>query len=295
VKPGASRERVRCRLINGEDLDAVLRLLQAGFPGHKPGSWKTGLERMTRRSLPLGAPRYGYCLDVNGEIAGVILLIASSRRVNGEDTPFVNVASWYVIPRYRAYAQLLVSMALRNKTVTYTNVTPAPHTWPIVESQGYTRYCHGLFYAAAILTPPARDVSVMPFAEVSGMTEVRSVANFDMLKRHHELGCKVVIVRDGQSLSGYVFQKYCIRRGRIALPALLVLHGPDRQQLVRITGNLGRHFLRHAAPFLVMDANGPVDGLRGFYTSARGRKYFKGPHQPALCDLADSEFSIFGV
>lgn len=295
MKPGASRERIRCRLITDRDLDAVATILRAGFPGHKAGSWERGLEHMRWRAVPDGAPRYGYCLDVGGTIAGVILLIASSRQVGGEDALFINVASWYVVPDYRTYAQLLVSIALRNKLATYTNVTPAPHTWPIVENQGYTRYCNGLFVAAPVLKPPARGVSVIPFAKASGMAEVTELANFEMLQRHHALGCTVVVAKEQSRHDGYVFQRYRIKSGRVPLPAMLVLHAPDRAELVRIAGNLSRSLLRHAAPFLVMDANGPVDGLRGFYTESRGRKYFKGPHQPSLCDLADSEFAIFGV
>ncbi len=44
-----------------------------------------------------------------------------------------------------------------------------------------------------------------------------------------------------------------------------------------------------------MDADGPVEGLAGYYTEARGRKYYRGPHRPDYCDLADSEYAIFGV
>lgn len=295
MKPEASRQRVRCRLITDGDLDAVAKILREGFPGRGAGSWKTGLNRMRQRAVPDGAPRYGYCLDVGGTIAGIILLIASSRRINGEDALFINVASWYVVADYRAYAQLLVSIALRNKAATYTNITPAPHTWPIVENQGYTQYCNGLFVTASALKPPAPGISVVPFATASGMADVMGMADFEMLKRHHALGYPVVIVKERDSLAGYVFQRYRIKSGRLALPAMLVVHGPDRAQLVRVAGNLGRHLLRHAALFLVMDAIGPVDGLQGFYTGSRGRKYFKGPHKPALCDLADSEFAIFGV
>jgi hypothetical protein len=45
---------------------------------------------------------------------------------------------------------------------------------------------------------------------------------------------------------------------------------------------------------VLFDATGPVAGLPGFYTERRGCKFFKGPNPPALCDLADTEFAIFG-
>jgi hypothetical protein len=38
-----------------------------------------------------------------------------------------------------------------------------------------------------------------------------------------------------------------------------------------------------------------MPGLIGLYSEARGRKYFKGPRQPRLGDLADTELAIFGM
>ena len=55
----------------------------------------------------------------------------------GAAVPRCNLSSWYVEPSFRAYAPLLVSQALRHKHVTYLNVSPAPHTLPIIEAQGF--------------------------------------------------------------------------------------------------------------------------------------------------------------
>jgi hypothetical protein len=38
-----------------------------------------------------------------------------------------------------------------------------------------------------------------------------------------------------------------------------------------------------------------VAGLPGVYSEVRGHKYFKGPHQPRLGDLADTELAIYGA
>lgn len=290
MKPAAARERVRCRLINENDLDRVADLLCEGFSGRARQGWVNGLNKMHCREVPEGAPRFGHCLDAGGRLVGVILLIASSRLVDGMPANFTNVASWYVNPDYRAYAQLLVSIALRNKETTFANVSPAPHTWPIVENQGYTRYCNGLFFAAAALKAPGPGVTIEHLTDAH-----QALPEFEMLRRHRDMGCSVLVAREGDDLSGFVFRPYCIRSGKVTLPAMFVIHAPDRAQLVRLAGNLGRHFMWKAAPFLVMDADGPVAGLRGFYTERRGRKYFKGPHRPALCDLSDTEYAIFGV
>ena len=291
MEPAAARERVRCRLITGDDIAALIELLCKGFSGRARTVWDDGFARMAARQIPEGAPRYGYCLDAGGRLAGAILLIASTRIVEGVPNVFTNVASWYVDEHYRAYAQLLVSVALRNKQMTYTNVSPAPHTWPIVENQGYTRYCRGLFFTFGLLTPPAAGTRIVDF----NCQRHADVSDFALLQRHREMGCTVAVAETPHTTMGFVFRRYSIRGGRFPMPAMFAIHAPHVGEIKRLAGNLSRYFLRYAAPVIVFDADCPVDGLKGFYTQARGRKYFKGPHKPNHCQLADSEYAIFGV
>jgi hypothetical protein len=58
---------------------------------------------------------------------------------------------------------MLVSRALRHKDVTYVNVSPAPHTRPIIEAQGFARYCDGIFVAVPMLTDLLGGESVRLF------------------------------------------------------------------------------------------------------------------------------------
>ncbi len=291
MKPQQQKERVRCRPIAIGDLQSVAGLLSQGF-GRPKGEFLAALNLMSGRDIPDGAQRYGYCLDTGSRLVGAILLIASERETESGPAVFCNVASWYVIEDFRAYAQLLVSIALKHKHYTYTNVTPAPHTWDIVEKQGYTQYCGGLFFALAALKQPSPGVTIERF----DAARHAGIPQFDMLKRHQALGCEAVVARDAGRLDGMVFRRYRIRGGKLALPAMFTLHAPDRERLIAIAGNLGRYFaLRRLAPVLVMDADGKVEGLNGVFTARRGRKYFKGPHRPGLSDLSDTEYAIFGV
>ncbi len=291
MKPAAAAERVRCRLIADDDLPAVAGLLCEGFPGRARAVWEAGLTRMKLRELPQSAPRYGYCLSAGERLVGVILLIASERLVNGTPAIFTNVASWYVNETYRAYAQLLVSIALRNKETTYTNISPAPHTWSIVENQGYTRYCGGLFFALGLLTWPFAGTVIKQFDH----DKHGHLMDSALLRRHRDMGCDVVVAEEPHRATGFVFRRFHVRGGRLPTPAMFAIHAPAVGDITRLAGNLSRHFLRRAAPVIVLDAGGPIDGLTGFHTTARGRKYFKGPHRPALCQHADSEFAVFGV
>jgi hypothetical protein len=287
--------KIRCRQITKQDLPAAAALLLEGFPRRKLQHWQSGLERMTERAVPENAPQLGYCLDVNGTLVGIILLIASERIVDGVTANFTNVASWYVKPEYRPYAHQLAAMALKNRTTSYLNVTAAPHTWPVVENQGYRKYCNGLFFGFALLAKPVAGVKFHSFAGVVGREDIKAWPDFALLQRHAAWGCEVVVAEEAGNFSGYIFRRYAIRSGAIKLPAMFVVKAPSQGELVRLAGNLGRHLLKKAAPILVMDANGPVPGLIGHYTEKRGRKFVKGPNQPALCDLADTEFAVFEI
>jgi hypothetical protein len=287
--------KIRCRQITSSGLAAVARLLAEGFPRRRHAFWQKGLERMARRQCPEGSPQFGYCLDADGQLVGVILMIASQRSINGVPATFTNLASWYVKPEFRPYAHQLAAMALKNRTTSYVNVTAAPSTWPVVESQGYRKYCNGLFFAWAALAKPQPTISIHGFSEVSARADVRAMAEFDILQRHAQWGCTVLVVEEAGKLSGFVFRRLAMRSGLISLPAMFAIHAPSRDELVRLAGNFGRYFIWSAAPILVMDANGPVPGLRGLFTEKRGRKFAKGPLQPDLCNLADTELAIFGI
>jgi hypothetical protein len=68
----------------------------------------------------------------------------------------------------------------------------------------------------------------------------------------------------------------------------------DIAEFVRCAGAIGRALIRHGKISVVLDANGRIPGLPGFYSTLRGRKYFKGPHPPRLADLTDTELVLFG-
>jgi hypothetical protein len=85
-----------------------------------------------------------------------------------------------------------------------------------------------------------------------------------------------------------------IRRGWIAPPAMQLIYCRDIAEYVQCAGAIGRALIRHGKISVLLDSNGPVPGLTGFYSSARGRKYFKGPHTPRLADLTDTELVLYG-
>ena len=142
----------RIREISESDIEATADLLTRGFVHRSREYWIRGLQRQGTRSLPPDTPRYGYLLENEGAPVGCLLMIYSSKVLDGEMTTCCNVSSWYVDPAFRNAAALFASMVQKRKDVTYFNVTPAHPTWPILEAQGFTAYCGGLYFSAPALS-----------------------------------------------------------------------------------------------------------------------------------------------
>ncbi len=283
------------REILESDLAAIGDLLTRGFVHRKREYWLQGLQRQAKRSLPSGVPRFGYLLESQEAPVGCLLLMYSTKVIDGEAAIFCNVSSWYVDPAFRNYAALFAAMAQKRKDVTYFNVTPATPTWPILEAQGYKAYCRGLFFSMPALSPSGRGMTIETVTP-----DTRSITglpddDLELLKRHAHYGSLSLVCHIAASTLPFVFFPLRKRRGVIPLPAMELGYCRSIDDYVHCAGAIGRYLLRRGKPIIIVDANGPMTALPGIYTEARGRKYFKGPHQPRLGDLADTELAIYGL
>lgn len=285
----------RFREIQQSDVEAIADLLTRGFVHRSRDYWMLGLRRQGARSLPPDAPRYGYLMESDGKPVGCLLLIYSTRTIDGQATICCNVSSWYVDPEFRNYAALFASMTQKRKDITYFNVTPAAPTWPILEAQGFQVYCRGLYFSFPVLSRNGRGMRVEAVtpdtASVAGLTD----EELSMLKRHAGYGCLSLVCRTADEVVPFVFFSLRKRRGIVPLPALQLGFCREIADYVRCASAMGHYLLRRGSPVVILDANGPIAGLVGIYSEARGRKYFKGPGRPRLGDLADTELAIFGM
>jgi hypothetical protein len=285
----------RVREILESDLEAIGDLLTRGFVHRSRDYWMRGLQRQGARSLPANAVRYGYLLENQDKPVGCLLLIYSGKTIDGETVSFCNLSSWYVDPAFRNYAALFASMAQKRKDVTYFNVTPAVPTWPILEAQGFVPYCCGLYFSLPALVRSGRGIkieTVVPDTpDIAGLPG----ADLEMLKRHAEYGGLSLVCHTAEGALPFIFLPLRKRRGIIPLPGMQLGYCRSIADYIHCAGAIGRCLLRRGRPVIIIDANGPVAGLPGFYTEARGRKYFRGPHRPRLGDLADTELAIYGM
>jgi hypothetical protein len=288
-------QKLRCREITAGDIDAVADLLTRGFFGRPRQYWLQGLRRQAEREVPEGYPRFGYLLDNGGTVVGVLLLLYSSKSCSSATSIHCNLSSWYVEPAFRNYAPLLTKIAQRHKEVTYLNISPATWTWPIIEAQGFNSYCSGLFFSIPALSRAEPGMTLETIASDIRAIEGLSGEEVERLARHTRYGCLSLVCRTtaGGALP-FILLPMRIRRGWIAPPAMQLIYCRELAEYLQCAGAIGRALIRRGKISVVLDANGPIAGLAGIYSSARGRKYFKGPHPPALADLTDTELVLYG-
>ena len=287
-----SKPKVQCREIVESDRSAVADLLTRGFDHTRTrGFWLNAFDSLSKHPTPAGYPRYGYALVADGAIVGVLLLIFA--RVSAASGPTVrcNVSSWYVEPAFRMYGTMLVSRALKHRDVTYYNITPAPHTLPILEAQGYVRYCDGRFIAVPMLSARGMGDRVQRVTPDTTPGEDLSAAEIDMLVQHQCYGCISVVCGPPGARQPFVFAR---RRRYGVVPFAFLVYCRTLDSFVQSARPLGLFLAARGIPLVILDANGPVRGLIGMYSEPYP-KYFKGSDRPALGDIAFSERAVFGV
>lgn len=290
---------LRCRPILEGDLDAVIGLLRKGFADRSEVYWRRGLARHRDRELPTGYPIYGYLLEAGRQAVGVLLTLFTA--VETERGPAVrcNVSSWYVEPAFRSQGTLLEAVATRRAEVVYLDVTPAPHTWPIMEARGFTRYCRGQMLACLALSR-VRPGAVARIAAPGDPLPELAPGDRQLLRDHVAYGCIGLVCTDPAGARPLVFQRRTIGLvpnlktfGQIPCLQLVFTQAPE--DLARFAGVAGRALRRVAwTPLAVIDAAGPIPGLVGRYFEGRAPKYVRGPGGVGLGDLAYTELVLFG-
>ena len=280
---------VRCREIVASDLEGVINILTIGFEHDRDRSyWVSAIRRLAEHTTPPGLPKFGHLLESNGVPVGVLLQIFSSRLIDGATSLRCNGSGLYVAPAFEAYATLLVKRAERYRGITYLNITPGPHTWPMLEAWGYKRFSSGLFICIPTLCRPLPNLHIR-VASANSQDGRLQPFETDLLLAHANYGCLSVICEFRANIYPFVF---ALRR-KYGLPLAHLIYCRDQNDFVWLAGSLGQFLRQRGFPLVVLDANGPIRGLIGRYLVMRP-KFWKGPEPPRLGDLPFTERAMFG-
>jgi hypothetical protein len=238
-------------------------------------------------------PRYGYLLESDGEPVGVLLLIFASVIIDGKASTRCNLSSWYVEPAFRSYGALLSLRATKHKHVTYLNITPDRHTWPILEAQGYQRFSSGMFFAVPPLCRSLFSARVKTVSTELGPGQGLQPFEVELLSSHAGYGCISLICETSTGRHPFVFSRRS-RFGSTPVPFAHLIYCRTLEEFVRFSGPLGRFLARHGVPLIAIASNGPIKDLSGKYVDEQPQ-FFSGSERPRLGDVAYSERAMFGI
>jgi hypothetical protein len=282
----AERPLVACREIVETDLPEVASLLAEGFPRRSLDYWRQGLARLALHGWSGGQPRFGFILTAGGVAVGVLLLIHAATR--DQTGTRANISSWYVRPEFRSCAAILNQYALRNRAVTYVNISAARFTWKLIEALGFKRAWSGLFLATTLRPLRPGDAIVH---DASRETPPPEIAR--LLTDHLAFGCIALWVQGEEGCAPFIFRRRVLHRLR--LPTAMLIFCPSIALLERFAAPLARALLKRGLPFMLAATPHPLRGFAGLHFPERMPVYIKGDKPLAIGDLSYTEAAIFGM
>jgi len=284
--------RLSTRQITEADFSSIATLLSRGFPKRKRKFWLAALEQLRSRSSPAGLPRYGYVFEADDLKVGVVLTVCSTSRLNDRMSTRCNLSSWYVEPKYRSYAAMFRSLVIADGDLTYLNISARPNTWPIIEAQGFSRYCNGVFIATPTLRGLFSGAKVKVLYGSQRLKVDCDLLDRELLLEHAGYGCISLWCATSDFAYPFVFRRRLVKG---LIPCAQLIYCRDVTEYVRFAGPIGRFLAMRGMPLVVIDANGPIPQLIGKFFCNRDPKYFKGPDCPRPGDIAYTEAALWGV
>ena len=205
-----------------EDVEPLCTFLQLGFAG------KTGVDgwrRLFDYEWLDKKPNLGFVLTLGDEIVGFLGAVYARRQIRGQTCVVCNCTSWYILPKYRGWGPALLTAALRDQDLCYTNFTASPTSVRMFEAMGFR--C--LDSQRIIFTPLLHlDTLRASGAEIIfDLDDIRSLLNGNqrlIFDDHLAYKCLHLVLRDGAECA-YLVLKRRTKRG-LALSELLYCSAP---------------------------------------------------------------------
>jgi len=260
------------------DTDGVILLLNRGFTQRDPNFWRRAIQRLDDHQIPPNVPKYGYVLENNGLLVGLLLLIHSS--VGNSIRCYTS--GFYVEPEFRPYGPMLDAVATARKDVTYINITALAPTRQLMEPLGFAQYTQGSFIFVPALCRTQHGVRVTETVEALPTWEAK------LLQDHTAYGCLSLVCLTSDGAHPFVFAQRKRRGAKLAR----LTYCRSQEDFDRFAGSLGRYLARRGFLLASLNADEPISGLSGVYRGG-WPKYYKGSNRPRLCDEAYSDRVLF--
>jgi hypothetical protein len=277
---------MKIREIEEGDLPAVIALFAYAFPLRRPTYWRRGFDNM--RVLPAipGHARYGFLFEADNKVQAVLLALGAQV---GDTCRRINLSAWCAHPTYRMMGGLLHAKVMKQKAESYLNLSPAEHVIPMLEPLGFKPYTGGVCLIdgrAALRTDMGSRLIPYDPAKDNGLTAELAI----IAERHYRYGCTVLMLYRGSAPAELVIYRTKWIKG--VLPCGQVICGaPER--VLAAAGPLMRYLLKRGIALALVDIIEPCDMIGTHTFWGRSLRYSRGT-PPAVGDLLDSEFALFG-
>ena len=277
------------RELEQADLPEVANILAEGFPRRSLEFWQDRLRVMAERERAPGTPLFGYGVDVDG-LQGVALTFGSLHGPSEARQTIVNISSWTVRPTQRgAAAKELYRHATSADGMTFSNLSAAAHTQKTVKRFGFTERTAGQILAVGVSRAPGARRRIVPLSESerSGLPPEQAA----MMRYHRARGCLAFCVEVKDRLAPLMF---LARRVKPGIPVAQLIYCEQLSDLIENGRAISVEAFKHGFVALLVDASGPIEGLKGRYFPDRAAKYYKGPAPHYAVDHSYSEMIYIG-
>jgi hypothetical protein len=278
------------REIQDGDLAEVTALLCEGFPRRSTEYWRAGLQRLSSRERPPDTEKYGYVLEADKALRGVVLTIPSVHDHGSHPKIIINISSWYVQPSLRGNpAKELYRQASRRPDVTYTNLSPARNTIGTITSNGFQEWTSGQMVAMGFRRSRSKKARILTWKEV--VSDDPSSIEAKVLADHESFGCLTFYLNVKSSLLPFIFVRRYIKGW---IPCAQLIYCGQLSDLVEYNQPISIWLATRGFPFMLIDASDPIKGLIGHHFDYKASKYYRGQRPVKAIDHTYSEIVILG-
>ena len=276
---------ITCREITQQDIPGVIACLARNFTRHGPRFWARAVNAVINYSQTQDSPRWGTVLELDHKIVGVLLTIYHIT----DNKIFCNLSSWCVDSEYRNYATILTSFTCRDKTVTYTNLSAAPHTFKSIEQLKFKRYAEGQMTLIPLLCQTT-TAKVVEFNPNTVESKLLTDADLQLLIDHKKLGLVTLI--------GIIDNRYVpiilkwMPLWKYIVPTAQLIYCQNQNDIEIFAKALGYYCLRRGRLGLIINSNSVISCVFGKFRLNQKPLYFRGPNEPNPQDLSYSELVL---
>lgn len=271
------------------DLPIVARLMAEGFPRKSLAFWQAALAALQVRRAAPGTPAYGYGIEADG-LQGAALALGSLHDGAADLQTIVNISSWTVRPPFRGpAAKDLYRYASSFDGPTYSNLSAAAHTLKTITAFGFREGTAGQIIGIGVGRDERSARRIVPFdqAVAAGLADTHC----ELLRYHAERGCIVGCIATADRLVPLILMPRRIKPG---IPVAQLIYCERLEEFSANSLSIYLWLLAKGYAALLVDASGPVKGLRGKYYPGRAAKYYKGPLPRHAVDHSYSEMIYIG-